>query len=391
MSMMNNNESLAKAVKDMMLEEPFYGLFLVGINREWSTALSTAGVSKHKIGIKLSINEEFWSKLNKDHRQGLLKHELLHVSFGHLSLRDLYPDHRLFNIAADIEINQYIKEHQLPEGALLPSTFPELNLPLKAGTKEYYKLLQQAKQNNTSPTLQNLINQIEQGNSPYDHSTWTDFDDLDEAEKKLIEKQIQHQLKEAATEVRNKNRGAIPGELSEIISNLFKVEEPKFDWRGYLRRFVGNSNVVYTKKLRRKFNKRYIENPGLKIKRRNHVLVGIDTSGSVSNEELKEFLGEIHHISKTGNEVTIVQCDTRINSIEKFDSKKDFHVKGRGGTDFQPVIDHYNENSRKYTNLIYLTDGEAPAPHNAPKKILWVLSSRSHNTDQLPGLTIKLN
>ena len=139
--MMNNNESLAKAVKDMMLEEPFYGLFLVGINREWSNTLSTAGVSKHKIGIKLSINEEFWSKLNKDHRQGLLKHELLHVSFGHLSLRDLYPDHRLFNIAADIEINQYIKEYQLPEGALLPSTFPELKLPLKAGTKEYYKLL----------------------------------------------------------------------------------------------------------------------------------------------------------------------------------------------------------------------------------------------------------
>lgn len=389
--MMNNNESLAKAVKDMMLEEPFYGLFLVGINREWSNALSTAGVSKHKIGIKLSINEEFWSKLNKDHRQGLLKHELLHVSFGHLSLRDLYPDHRLFNIAADIEINQYIKEYQLPEGALLPSTFPELNLPPKAGTKEYYKLLQQAKGNNTSPTLQNLINQIEQGDSPYDHSTWTDFDDLDEAEKKLIEKQIQHQLKEAATEVRNKNRGVIPGELSEIISNLFKVEEPKFDWRGYLRRFVGNSNVVYTKKLRRKFNKRYVENPGLKIKRRNHVLVGIDTSGSVSNDELREFLGEIHHISKTGNEVTIVQCDTHINSIEKFDSKKDFHVKGRGGTDFQPVIDHYNENSRKYTNLIYLTDGEAPAPHNAPKKILWVLSSRSNDTDQLPGLTIKLN
>lgn len=389
--MMNNNESLAKAVKDMMLEEPFYGLFLVGINREWSKSLPTAGVSKHKIGVKLSINEEFWSKLSKDHRQGLLKHELLHVSFGHMSMRDLYNDHKLFNIAADIEINQYIRRDQLPEGGLLPETFPELKLPLKAGTREYYKLLQQAKQNEASPTLENLIREMEQGDSPYNHDTWTDFEDLDEAEKKLIEKQIQHQLKDAAIEIRKKNRGTTPGELSEILDNLFKVEEPKFDWRGYLRRFVGNSNVVYTKKLRRKFNKRYVENPGLKIKRRNHVLVGIDTSGSVSSDELKEFLGEIHHISKTGNEVTIVQCDTQIVSIEAFNSKKEFKVKGRGGTDFQPVIDYYNNNPRKYTNLIYLTDGEAPAPNNTPKRVLWVLSSKSSETDHLPGLTIKLN
>ena len=388
---MNNNESLSKSVKDMMLEEPFYGLFLIGIHREWNNNIPTAGVSKNKIGVKLSINEDFWGNLSKDHRMGLLKHELLHVSFGHMTLRDKFHDHKLFNIAADIEINQYIKPHQLPDGALLPQTFPELKLPLKAGTSEYYKLLQQGQQDNSSPTLQNLTKEMEEGDSPYDHSTWSDFNDLDEAEKKLIEKQVQHQLKEAATEVQKKGRGTVPGELSELINRLFNPEPEKFNWRAYLRRFVGNSSITYTKKLRRKYNKRYIENPGLKIKRKNHVLVGIDTSGSVSTDELKEFMNEIYHISKTGNEVTIIQCDTQIASIEKYNSNKDFQVKGRGGTDFQPVINHYNENKGKYTNLIYLTDGEAPAPKDPPKKLLWVLSSISHETNHLPGLTIKLN
>lgn len=385
-----NEESLAKGIKDLMLEEPFYGLFLVGINKTWSDELPTAGVSRNKIGVQLTVNDQFWFELSREQKVGILKHETLHIAFGHMTLRAKYPNHKLFNIAADIEINQYINRSTLPDGALYPDTFKELNLPPKAGTDKYYKLLQQAEQDNTSPTLTNLLNQMQDGSSPYDHPTWSDFEDLDEAEKKLIEKQIEHQLKNAAEETQ-KGRGTIPGELSERISKLFEVEPPKFDWRGYLRRFVGNSAITYTKKLQRKYNKRYVENPGLKIKHRNHVLVAIDTSGSVSSTELEEFYKEILHMHKTGNQITIIQCDTDVRSIEVFNPKKTFKVKGRGGTDFQPVINHYNENSRKYTNLIYLTDGECSAPSNAPKRLLWVLSSRSSETKHLPGLTIKLN
>ena len=50
-------------------------------------------------------------------------------------------------------------------------------------------------------------------------------------------------------------------------------------------------------------------------------------------------------------------------------------IHGRGGTDFQPVIDYYNENQRKFSCLMYFTDGEAYAPDNAKGSILWVLSS----------------
>jgi len=387
--MINVQDQVARTTKSLIFSEPFYGLFLIGINKKYSMGLPTAGVSKHQVGVQLSINPEFFNGLSEDHRYGLIKHELLHIAFGHLIMRDLYANHKLFNIAADLEINQYILESKLPEGGLLLSSFPELNLPTKAGTKVYYDLLQQAQQDGTCPSLDNLMDQMD-GNSQYCHSTWEEFDSLPEADKKLIQKQIEHQLKESAEQT-VKKCGSIPGELAELVRRLMYVEPPKFDWKGYLRRFVGNSSIVYTKKLRRKYNKRYSANPGLKIKFKNHILVGVDTSGSVNSDELKEFFSELTHMHKTGHKITVAQCDTNLNSVREFNPKKDWEIHGRGGTSFQPVIDHYNEKKGQYTALIYLTDGEAYPPEDCPKNTLWVLSSVSNMNDELPGKVIKLN
>jgi predicted metal-dependent peptidase len=386
---MNNIQDLvAKTTKELILTEPFYGLFLIGINKKFTDQIPTAGVSKNGIGMQLTINPEFYTNLNDLHRLGLIKHELLHIAFGHLLMRDLYSNHKLFNIAADLEINQYIDGSKLPEGGLLLSSFPELNLPKKAGTKVYYNLLEQAQDDGTSPSLDSLMNKMD-GESQYCHGTWDEFDELSEPDKKLLEKQVEHQLKDAA-ETTVKRQGNIPGEFKDIIERLFHVEPAKFDWKSYLKRFVGNSSVVYTKKLRRKYNKRYAANPGLKIKFKNHILVGVDTSGSVNNEELKEFFSELAHMSKTGHKITVAQCDTSLRTVEEFNPKKDWEIHGRGGTSFQPVIDHYNEKG-SYTALIYLTDGEAYAPDNCPKNTLWCLSSISEMNNELPGLVIKLN
>jgi len=382
-------DQLAKASKTLILEEPFYGLFLISLNKTFRKDIPTAGVSKHGIGVQLSVNPDFFNSLSEEHRIGLVKHELLHIGFGHLTMRDMYSDHKLFNIAADLEINQYIDVKYLPDGGITMDSFPELTLPFRAGTKTYYDLLSQAKDDGTSPSLDSMLND-ETGDSPYDsHPTWAEFDELTEAEKKLIEKQVEHQLKEVAEQT-EKKQGNIPGEFAELISKLRHIEPAKFDWKGYLRRFVGNSTVSYTKKLRRKYNKRYVANPGLKIKFKNHILVGVDTSGSVSSDELVEFMHELHHMHKTGHKITVAQCDTSLRTVEEFNPKKDWNIKGRGGTSFQPVIDHYNEYGR-YTALIYLTDGEAYNPDNCPANTLWVLSSRSQMNDALPGKVIKLN
>jgi|TARA_R100000479_G_scaffold171284_1_gene114664 predicted metal-dependent peptidase len=385
----NIQELVSRTTKTLIFSEPFYGLFLIGLNKEYITTIPTAGVSKRNIGVQLSINPEFFTELSEDHRYGLIKHEILHISFGHMVMRDLYSDKKLFNIAADLEINQYIANHHLPEGGLMLSSFPELNLPERAGTKTYYDLLQQAREDGTCPSLDNLMSQMD-GNSQYCHAGWDEIENLSEADKKLLQKQIEHQIKESAEQTQKKH-GTVPGELAELINRLLNPEPPKFDWKGYLRRFVGNSSIVYTKKLRRKYNKRYSANPGLKIKFKNHILVGVDTSGSVNSEELKEFFSELTHMHKTGHKITVAQCDTELKSVKEFNPNKDWEIHGRGGTSFQPVIDHYNEKKGRYTALVYLTDGEAYTPEDCPKNTLWVHSSVSSINEELPGLKIKLN
>ena len=104
-------------------------------------------------------------------------------------------------------------------------------------------------------------------------------------------------------------------------------------------------------------------------------------------------MNELCHMHKTGHQITVAQCDTEINSIEVFNPKKDWDIKGRGGTDFQPVVDHYNEKKGTYTALIYLTDGEAYPPEDCPKNALWVHSSSNYCeiNEDLPGQKIQLN
>ena len=390
--MRSTHEQLSRVSKTLIFSEPFYGIFLIGLQKEFTEKCATAGVGKHGIGMRLVINPNFFSNLNEHHQHGLLKHELLHIAFGHIILADRYPNKKLFNIAADIEINQYIAENMLPEGGLKRDSFPGIFLPEKAGTKVYYDILNDtcdSEGGSSNEELDKLLGEMD-GNSQYCHKEWAEIGDLPEAEKKLVQKQYEHQMKQTAEEIQKKC-GNIPGELAEIIEKLFHIEPPKFNWKAFLKRFVNNSSKVYTKKRRRKENKRYAANPGIKIKHRNHVLVGVDTSGSVSSEELVEFMHELGHMVRTGNTITVAQFDTELTDVSIFDPKKSWEIKGRGGTYFQPVVDHYNDPKNKYSGFICLTDGEADNPVDCPKNALWVHSSKSRINQELPGIKIQLN
>jgi len=421
---MDKKESLGSVSKTLMLAEPFYGLFLITLNKVWKD-IGTLGVSKNGINYQLTIDEGFWNSLPDLHKLGVMKHECLHIAFFHLLTRDKYPDHKLHNIAADCEINQYIDRDWLPGGAWnsteeheaevkplyeelqrkleaeeitpieykteaqkIPSRgvfledFKELNLDPKAGTDYYYKKMlkdwdpQKQESKSGCKTLENLMK--DQDGDGEMHVTWGDFDEMSESEKKLIQQQAEYQLKEVADQVKRSSPGSIPGELAEMLAGLEHTEPPKFNWKKYLRNFVGGTEMSDFISTRKRLNKRFIGSPGKRVTPKKHVLVGIDTSGSVSNEELQEFFHEIRHMHKTGANVTIVHCDTTIQKIERYNPKSELKVYGRGGTDFNPVINYFNDHHHTYTCLIYVTDGECSVPDNKAKgKMLWVLSSRS--------------
>lgn len=374
---MNTLDDVSVIVKKLMLKEPFYGIFASSLNKVVRRDVPTAGVSKNNINYQLAINENFWASLDNENKKiGLIKHELLHICFHHLINRESFPNHPLHNIAADLEINQYIDPQYYPSDDLvLMSSFPTLTLPAKAGTKVYYELLEQAHQQGTSPELDAMLDNM---NGDY-HGTWKEFDELSEADKKLVKAQIDHQIKEIVES--QKNMGSTPSELQDYIDSLFEIKPPSYDWKSYLRRFSATSTKIYTKKTRRKLNKRYEDNPALKIKTRKHILVGIDTSGSVSKDDLIEFFNEIHHIHKTGSQVSIAECDTSIKRVYEYKGKVPEYVNGRGGTDMNPFIEYVNKH-KEYSNLIILTDGFIPKRSiNTFKPLLTVVCSNGEKLE----------
>ena len=76
--MRNNQDQLSRISKTLIFAEPFYGIFLIGLQKEFTKSCATAGVGKHNIGMRLVINPDFFGDLSELHQQGLLKHELLY-------------------------------------------------------------------------------------------------------------------------------------------------------------------------------------------------------------------------------------------------------------------------------------------------------------------------
>ena len=389
------NIDLSKIAKKLMLDEPFYGLFLLTLNKRENTNIPTACVSLQGINQSLEINPEYWNSLPELQRIGLLKHELLHIMFHHFLLdTTMYPDAKLRNIAADIEINQFIDKQNKSKEWLGLTSVPNLVLPEKAGTRVYYDMIKDKA--STCPQVQEWLDGLGDDSDEFadGHGMWGD-PNMDEATKKLIGKQLEHQVKEIAEHLDKKGsnfRGTLPGTLVEWIDSLFELPVPVTDWKSYFKRFISSSDKVVTKKSRNKYNKRFPGNPALKIKHKKNILVAIDTSGSVSSDNLVEFLGQLLHIHKTGHEVTVMECDAKITNIFKYKGDKEIAITGRGGTDFQPAIDYFNQHIQTYNTLVFFTDGYAPAPTPPKRPMLWVMTKDGETkTTKFPGKVVHMN
>ena len=231
-----------------------------------------------------------------------------------------------------------------------------------------------------------------QGNSGNDydpndsHESWKDFQDLSDTEKQLIENQIDYQAKNTA-ETCQKLIGSIPGELKEYLDSLFKIKPQIFNWKAYFRRVIGNliTSELYLTRMRP--SRRFPDSRGVKFKRKPHVLVGVDTSGSVSNEELEEFFSEIYYLWKSGVKVTIAQMDTKIEHIEEYNGKFNKEIYGRGGTEFTDLINYYNERKKDFSTLVIFTDGYVSLNLPPFRNGVWVITKNGQHQDY-PGTTI---
>lgn len=361
-------QEISKTLIDLILKEPFYGYFLMNIQKQETTKVSTMAVgTKNNIDITLYFNVEFWKSLTKDQKLGLCIHETLHLVYHHLLIAKNYANKKIHNIACDLEINQYIDRKLLPETGIFldnfQKEFPKLKLEAKQGSDYYYKKLMEDPE---------LTQQIEQMLGENEEHHW-DLSNLTNEQINMIKDQIDHIISSTVEEVKRK-KGNVPGNIKYLLE-LRKKELPKLDWKRYLRQWVTSNQEAYVKTSRFKPNVFFRENPSYKWKGKELILLAIDTSGSVSDSELQEFLIEINGMHKLNKVFDILCVDTNIQEPYRYNGELSLKISGRGGTDFDTMLSYFNE-SKKYTSMIFFTDGECGVSVKVSKPMLWVISSR---------------
>lgn len=427
-------------------QEPFYGILLSSMDRIPTKEIKTLGVGRSGNVFKLYYNPDFVNQFDIDTTLQLIKHECLHVAFNSWAIwdgADKYDSeemHKLRNIAADLEVNCYINRSKMQKEA--GGVWAEdLGFNRYEGTREYFRqLLQSAQppkpqqhqaQNPPQPCNGGLGGQIQQSpsqsqspkqqgqsgqgsNTPQsgldsgngqgqgqqeeettqfqvnkeyidklstmdDHSEWPD--DMTEAEMEQLKQVVDDMLVFAAEEV-EKGRGTIPKELVGRLTELRKTKpKPVTDWKRYFRRYLGNEFSEFIRKSKKRESRRFPDAAGNRHRRKSHILVAIDTSGSVSMPEFREFFGQIKTLTATAD-FHVVECDAIIQYEYDYKGRPNEQLHGGGGTDFQPVIDLYNKDKRKYDALVFFTDGYAPIPKDTPKDTLWVISSNGDQNDR---------
>ena len=428
------------------MQEPYYGILLSSMERiPTTTRTPTMCVARSGNVFKLYYNTDFTNTLDVDTTLEAIKHELLHIALNHFTIwngedkDDDEETHIIRNIAADLEVNCYLDKSKMQKDFIENiCTVDKYGWDQFEGTREYFsKLLQMAQQpqpqqaNAQQPSQpcnggqggQSQPQQQQQSSTPQqqssqsasgqqsqqqpqpvqpnnkiskefvdslksfdDHSQWPDVGT--EQEQEMLNQAIEDMLVFAADEV-EKACGKIPGELSGKIKLLREKKKPKpvADWKRYFRRYLGNEFSEFIRKSKKRESKRFPDAAGNRHRRKSHILVGIDTSGSVSMPEYREFFGQIRTLCPVAD-FHVIECDAMIQYEYDYKGKPNETLHGGGGTSFQPVIDVYNQNQRRYDALVYFTDGYCNVPKDTPKDTLWVISS---NGDQSSREKYRIN
>ena len=398
---------------ELLLQEPFFGHFLTGLIKEVNPHVPTLGVRLDgPDAVQLSINPEFWDKelARKEYRYGVIKHEILHIALRHILMVDRFSHKQLFNIAADIVVNQYVDKGQLPEGAILLEQFRDFKMDPGQDVGYYYKrLLAEHRKGNTggssggergaggNPSSQRLAELLSGENEWLQrHDEWhRQMANLSAAERSNLEQKIDSIIHTASERVGEREIGNLPGELKSYLKTIEGRHKPSLDWRRALRLFASSSNRTFLKNTIRRPSKRYGTTPGIKIRHKQRLLVAVDTSGSVSDPEVQRFFSEIYQIWRHGAEVMVVECDTAIKRQYPYRGHSPDFVMGRGGTDFNAPLEFANKHFHP-DGIVYFTDGYALAPRVESRyPVMWLITPNGlpeHTGiwDQLPGRKVKM-
>jgi predicted metal-dependent peptidase len=216
-----------------------------------------------------------------------------------------------------------------------------------------------------------------------DDHDWDGAKDMTEEEKKTLEREIDQAIRQglmAHEKANGKGAGGVGRELNEHL-------EPKINWREELREYVKatchNKDTSSWRRVNRRYLSAGVYMPSMIGEKVGHIVVAIDTSGSIGGHELNEFLAEVKGVAEEVNPeiVDLIYWDGAIAEHEKYEGADVSNIvsstkpKGGGGTDPSCVSIHLRDENIKPECIIVLTDGYVPnwgSEWTAPT--MWVIT-----------------
>lgn len=355
-----------------LMKHPNYclysGVFMVG-----TTSVDDSVPTARTDGRNTKYGRSFVEGLPEPEIRAIVLHENLHKAFRHIEMwKPLYKENpQMANMACDYVINLMIHDSdptkcdvKLPDGGLLDEKYRGLDagavyrdLKKQADEKKSVKVKTADGKSKEVP-VKSLSDMLKDAIDAHD---WENGESMSNEEKEQLARDIDQALRQGQI-LAGKVGGNVPREVVDAL-------EAKVDWREALRDFVTSFCAERDESTWRKPARRWIDEgvymPSLIGESVGRLVVAIDMSGSIGNEEIGQFLGEVRQICECVQPegIDLLYWDTSVCQHEKYDRDQLSNLlsstkpKGGGGTDPACIPKYISEHKLKPECAIILTDG----------------------------------
>ena len=356
-------EMLITARIGMLLRASFFGNLATRLKMinadEWCATAATDGRCFY-------YNSRFIKMLRPKEIEFLFGHEVLHCVYDHFGRRG-DRDPQLWNIANDFCVNADLKKHKVGE---LITSVPCLYDPHFDGMSSeevYDELFKNVKKININQLVDKMIDEHMDGEGEDGDSEGDEGDQKGKGRPQLSPEErekVRDEIKEAMmAAAQTCDAGNIPLGVKRLIQDL---TEPKMNWRELLRMQIEStikSDYTWMKASRKGWHVDAIM-PGMKTAETIDIAIAIDTSGSISSEQARDFLSEIRGIMETFDNyrIHVFTFDTEVYNPQQYNSDtlediEDYDIQGGGGTAFEAIFDYLKGEDLEPKRLVVFTDG----------------------------------
>jgi predicted metal-dependent peptidase len=336
----------------LLLRHPFFGNLATRMGiKEADDWLPTAATD----GRNIYFNRAFFTPLTTKQVEFVIAHEILHAVFDHMGRRE-GRDPKIFNIACDFAVNgqivrDRIGDHNLPDIKI----FHDPKYYGKSAEEIYDDIYEQMDDEELAALGQLLDEHLDPNGEGKDGQPQYSKEEL---------KQIRDEMREAVMQAAQAaGAGNVPASIARMIKEL---TEPKMNWREILRQQIQSTiknDYTFMRPNRKGWHMSAIL-PGTNYDETIDICVAIDMSGSIGDEQAKDFLSEIKGIMEEYKDFKIkLWCfDTQVYNEADFDGYSmdnfvDYEPMGGGGTDFDCNYEYMKEHNITPKKFIMFTDG----------------------------------